>query len=124
MPSPDCSRRSFERRAIAGGELPLAASRVFSRRDRIRYDFLMKLFGTSIDLDELTKKHGVNVPLYLLPEISLFRLAGGLKKKGNVLSLTAQGQYYWVIMMREFFVAVNNFRDHCRALISRSGDGL
>jgi hypothetical protein len=30
------------------------------------------------------------------------------------LYLTPRGRYLWVVMMREFFIAVNNFRDHCR----------
>ncbi len=101
------------------GECPVAARKDCGTRERLLYDFLMKLFGVSLDLNELTRKHGVNAYLYLLPEISFFRLAGGLTKKGSLLSLTPKGQYYWVIMMREFFIAVNNFRDYCRALITR-----
>lgn len=101
------------------GEFPVAARKDCSTRERFLYDFLMKLFGISLDLDELTKKHGANALLYLLPEVSLFRMVGGLTKKGSILTLTPKGQYYWVVMMREFFVAVNNFRDHCRALIGR-----
>ena len=37
---------------------------------------------------------------------------------GNMLALTAKGRYYWVIMMREFFTSVNNFRDYCRSIIN------
>jgi hypothetical protein len=25
-----------------------------------------------------------------------------------------RGRYAWVVLMREFFTAVNNFRDYCR----------
>ncbi len=102
---------------LKNGRFPVAARKDCGTRERLLYDFLMKLFGISLDLDELSRKHGVNAPLYLLPEITFFRMTGGLTKKGNRLSLTPKGQYYWVIMMREFFVAVNNFRDYCRALI-------
>ncbi|MDD3845012.1 MAG: coproporphyrinogen III oxidase family protein [Syntrophorhabdaceae bacterium] len=104
---------------LAKGELPIAARKDCGTRERLLYDFLMKLFGITLDLKELSKKHGVNASLYLLPEITFFRLAGALTRKGDTLSLTAKGQYYWVIMMREFFIAVNNFRDYCRALITR-----
>ncbi len=98
-------------------EFPVAARKDCGIRERLLYDFLMKLFGTTLDLDELSEKHGVNAPFLLLPEVSFFHMAGGLKKSGNILTLTPKGQYYWVIMMREFFIAVNNFRDYCRALI-------
>lgn len=98
-------------------EFPVAARKDCGIRERLLYDFLMKLFGTTLDLNELSKKYGVSAPFLLLPEISFFRMAGGLTKKGDILTLTPKGRYYWVIMMREFFIAVNNFRDYCRALI-------
>ena len=78
----------------------------------------MKLFGLTLDLRELSRKHGVNAALYLFPEIFFFIITGGLKKNGNILTLTAKGRYYWVTMMREFFTSVNNFRDYCRSIIN------
>ena len=97
------------------GKLPIAAKRGFSINERLSYDFLMKLFGLSLDLEQISIKHHVNAYLHLWPEILFFRLTGGLKKSRNMLTLTQKGQYYWVLMMREFFIGVNNFRDYCRA---------
>ncbi|MCK9226588.1 MAG: coproporphyrinogen III oxidase family protein [Syntrophorhabdaceae bacterium] len=102
---------------LNNGQFPVAARKDCSTRERLLYDFLMKLFGISLDLDELSQKHGVNAYIYLLPEVTFFRSTGGLMKKDNKIVLTPKGQYYWVIMMREFFIAVNNFRDYCRSLI-------
>ncbi len=95
------------------GELPLMASRDFSLQDRIRYDFVMKLFGMELDLDEVVQKYGRRAFLYLFADIAAFLGAGGLRYRGGALHLTSRGRYYWVIMMREFFTAVNNFRDFC-----------
>ncbi len=95
------------------GVSPLLVSRVFSQKDRIRYDFLMKLFGTRLDLDEMRKKYGSSFKL-LWPDIAAFFLAGGLSWKSTELVLTARGRYFWVALMREFFISVNNFRDYCR----------
>jgi menaquinone C8-methyltransferase len=94
--------------------LPVTARRDFSMKERLRYDFLMKLFGLTLDLEALRAKTGVSPYRYLWTEILFFRLAGALTKRGNVLALTKKGQYYWVLMMREFFIGVNNFRDYCR----------
>jgi menaquinone C8-methyltransferase len=105
-------------RQAEAGVLPLMAKRRFSIKERLRYDFLMKLFGLSLDLGALRKKTGVNPYQYLWPEILFFTMAGGLRREGQTLSLTRRGQYFWVIMMREFFIAVNNFRDYCRAKTS------
>ncbi|OPX98968.1 MAG: Oxygen-independent coproporphyrinogen-III oxidase 1 [Syntrophorhabdus sp. PtaU1.Bin002] len=101
------------------GTLPITAKRDFSLQERFRYDFLMKLFGLELDLKYLSAKHGVGAYGHLWPEITFFRLVGGLRKKGKVLRLTETGQYYWVLMMREFFIGVNNFRDYCRAELPR-----
>ena len=95
------------------GKLPLLVSRVFSDRDTIRYDFMMKLFGTRLHIPALKKKYGGSLRL-LWPDILSFFLAGGLSWKNPEIVLTPRGRYYWVILMREFFIAVNNFRDYCR----------
>jgi len=55
-----------------------------------------------------------------MTEIGFFLFTGALRKDGAILTLTNRGRYYWVIMMREFFVSVNNFRDYCRSVVNLS----
>jgi len=98
---------------LQGGELPLMACRHFSVQERVRYDFLMQLFGMELDMTSLRRRYGRVYLFYLWKEILAFMLAGGLRYREGTLSLTDRGRYYWVIMMREFFTAVNNFRDFC-----------
>ncbi|MCX5805055.1 MAG: radical SAM protein [Proteobacteria bacterium] len=106
------------------GMLPITGKRVFSIKERLCYDFLMKLFGLSLDIKQLSIRNKVNANRYLWSEILFFRFVGGLKKSGNTLFLTKKGQYYWVLMMREFFIGVNNFRDFCRAeMVSKTKQG-
>lgn len=107
---------------VEQGEFPIAARRDCSLKEKLLYDFLMQFFGLSLDLSRLSEKYGVNASLRLWSEIMFFMMAGGLKKDGKKLTLTAKGQYYWVIMMREFFTSVNNFRDHCRSMANLSLD--
>lgn len=104
-------------RKVLSGSFPLVARKECSAKERFRYDFLMKLFGLELDLKALTKKNGVSCYRYLWPEILFFWLAGGITKRGDRLVLTEKGRYYWVVMMREFFIGVNNFRDYCRSKI-------
>jgi coproporphyrinogen III oxidase-like Fe-S oxidoreductase len=105
---------------VGRGELPLAATRVFSHRDRIRYDFLMKLFGTRLEPAELRAKYGGAFfgPLWL--DLIAFSLIGALAWHRPAITLTRRGRYAWVVLMREFFTAVNNFRDYCRGMQPRS----
>jgi coproporphyrinogen III oxidase-like Fe-S oxidoreductase len=99
---------------VERGEIPLFAARAFSRRDRIRYDFLMQLFGMTLDIRGLKRRYGPAIWRHLWFPLLAFGAAGGLRYRPPVVRLTAAGRYLWVIMMREFFIAVNNFRDDCR----------
>ena len=100
---------------VNNDKMSLLASRTFSIKEMVRYDFVMKLFGVSIDINELARKYAPsNIWRYLWFDISAFMLAGGLKFNSGKLHLSRRGCYYWVVLMREFFIAVNNFRDFCR----------
>lgn len=101
---------------VEKGEFPITARRDCNLRERLLYDFLMQFFGLSLDLEQMSKKHGVNAALRLLPEITFFKLVGGIRQSEEKNLLKTKDQYYWVIMMREFFTSVNNFRDYCRSL--------
>jgi coproporphyrinogen III oxidase-like Fe-S oxidoreductase len=96
------------------GELPVMAARAFSLRDRVRYDFLMRLFGGTLNLKELEEKYRGQLYKNLWLDIVLFSLIGSIRYMRDDYRLTYGGRYIWVVMMREFFTAVNNFRDFCR----------
>jgi menaquinone C8-methyltransferase len=95
-------------------ELPLLASRKFDRRDQISYDFLMKLFSTKMNVAALEEKYEGKFLKSLWMEMMAFVMTGAIRYFPPNLYLTKRGRYLWVIMMREFFIAVNNFRDFCR----------
>ncbi len=98
------------------GEIPLAAAKAFSLGERVRYDFLMKLFGLFLDIASMRRKYGKACDWHLGRLLLPFRLVGAVRYdyRKDWLYLTPRGRYYWVVMMREFFTAVNNFRDYCR----------
>ncbi|MBF0300052.1 MAG: coproporphyrinogen III oxidase family protein, partial [Oligoflexia bacterium] len=100
--------------SLNNGKLPLMASKKFLLHERIRYDFMMKLFGMSLNINELNKKYGVSVWRYLWFGIFSFILTGGVKYKHGLLHLAKSGRYFWVVLMRKFFIEINNFRDFCR----------
>ncbi|MEE9912232.1 MAG: coproporphyrinogen III oxidase family protein [Deltaproteobacteria bacterium] len=95
-------------------KLPLQAARKFAAPDQMRYDFLMKLFSTRMNVNDLEKKYNGKFFRTLWKEMAAFTLAGSFRYFSPNLHLTPRGRYLWVIMMREFFIAVNNFRDFCR----------
>lgn len=99
---------------LTRGNLPLQAARKFNAGDQMRYDFLMKLFSTRMNVNDLEKKYAGKFFKTLWKEMAAFTLAGSFRYFSPNLHLTPHGRYLWVIMMREFFIAVNNFRDFCR----------
>lgn len=111
-------------KSIDEGRFPILARKTFSETEQIQYDFMMKLFGTSVDIEKAEAKFGRRFMRTLWKEIPLFQLTGALKSENGTLRLTRKGQYFWVIMMREFFTGVNNFRDACRAAIKPGGTCL
>lgn len=101
------------------GHLPLMASRTFGPYDLVRYEFMMRLFGGRLDLGPILESYGRSALVSLATVIIPFALAGGLRYREGTLFLTNRGRYYWVTLMREFFTAVNNFRDYCREEAAR-----
>jgi len=101
------------------GHLPLMASRTFGRDDLVRYELIMRLFGGRLDLGPTLSRHGKRALVPLAASIIPFALAGGLRYRKGALVPTRRGRYYWVVLMREFFTAVNNFRDYCREEATR-----
>ena len=43
--------------------------------------------------------------------------AGEVKKYDEEITLTPKGRYLMVVMMRQFFIGVNNLRDQARAAL-------
>jgi coproporphyrinogen III oxidase-like Fe-S oxidoreductase len=100
--------------SLENGKLPLQASRTFDLHDQMSYDFLMKLFSTKLDIAALQKKYDGKFLKTMWKEIAAFEIARAFRYFPPYLHLTPRGRYLWVIMMREFFIAVNNFRAYCR----------
>ncbi len=106
---------------LARGVVPIMAARQFSEREQARYDFLMQLFGTSLDVGALNRKYRGRLYRHIWRDMLAFQLAGSIRYWAPRLVLTERGRYHWVILMREFFTAVNNFRAYCRSRVSGAG---
>jgi len=74
----------------------------------------MKLFSTKLDIKAMQKKYDGKFLKTMWKEIAAFEIVRAYRYFDTSLYLTPYGRYLWVIMMREFFIAVNNFRDYCR----------
>lgn len=100
------------------------AARPLSALEQARYDLMMTLFGLSLDLPALERRHGGGFRRRLWKELLLLRLIGATRRDGERLRLTRRGQYHWVMVMRDFFTGVNNFRDQMRRHVRAELDSL
>ncbi|MGB5177645.1 MAG: coproporphyrinogen III oxidase family protein [Gammaproteobacteria bacterium] len=92
----------------------ITAVRRLSLRDQAHYDMVMTLFGLNMDVGRLDRKYRGRLQRLLWKELLLLRLTGSVRTEGGQMRLTRRGQYEWVIIMREFFSSINNFRDQMR----------
>jgi len=104
---------------IAQGKTPALQGRTFTRKDRMRYRFLMALFGMRLDKRQFVADFGVTIDSGLPLEMVFMRSAGAFViDNADELTLSERGRYLLVAMMREFFVGVNNVRDQAREALS------
>ena len=86
----------------------VTASRRLDSIQQARYDLLMALFGLSMDKDASRDRR-------LWKELFALKCLGVIEDDGKQFHLTRRGEYAWLVMMREFFAGVNNFRDQMRS---------
>ena len=99
---------------VAEGHSGVTRQRRLGTRETMQYYLLVKLFSGSLDLDAADAYFGRSFYRGLYPELTGLRLIGAARKDGRTLRLTESGQYLWVMLMREFFASVNEFRERMR----------
>ena len=80
----------------------------------MRYDFLMSFFGLRVAKRDAESRWNGRFASTLWKEFAAFRSVGAIRDEGDAWRLTERGMYLWVLMMREFFIAVSDFRDIMR----------
>jgi menaquinone C8-methyltransferase len=105
--------------AIEAGNMSLMGETTFGLRDRMRYRFMMQLFGLRLDKRAFERDFGMSVEAGLPAEMA-FMCANGAFATNNQeeLTLTPKGRYLVVVMMRQFFIGVNGLRDQARAALT------
>jgi menaquinone C8-methyltransferase len=84
--------------------------------ERMRYSFVMDLFGLRLDKARFRKDFGVPVELALPAEIGFLAAVGGIADNtSESITLTDHGRYLVLVMMRETLTSGNDARDQARA---------
>ena len=105
--------------AIEAGHMSLMGKTTFSKHDQMRYRFMMQLFGLRLDKQQFKRDFGCAIEQGLPVEMAFMKLAGAFATDNDdELTLTPKGRYLMVVMMRQFFIGVNNLRDQARAALT------
>ena len=104
---------------IEAGHMSMMGKTDFSLKDRMRYRFMMQLFGLRLDKQQFVRDFGKTVEKGLPTEMAFMRAAGAFATDNEYeLTLTPKGRYLMVVMMREFFIGVNQLRDQARQALT------
>jgi coproporphyrinogen III oxidase-like Fe-S oxidoreductase len=115
-------------RRVEGGQSGITQKRTLGLRERMRYDFLVRLFSGALKHEYVARRYGAAFWVRMAPELVVMRLLGATRHDRDALRLTRRGMYWWVLMMAEFFNSVNEvraqMREHIRAEIEAwNGEG-
>ena len=111
------SLREYQQ-VIASGRMSVMGASHFSELDRMRYRFMMSLFGLRLDKHRWEQDFGRSVAASLPLEYRFMKLAGAFDVDDDEqITLTPKGRYLMVAMMRQFFIGVNSVRDQARAAL-------
>jgi hypothetical protein len=83
-------------------------------KERMRYDYLVRLFGGALKREDIARRYGAAFWLRMAPELIVMRLLGATRHDADALRLTRRGMYCWILMMAEFFNSVNDVREQMR----------
>ncbi|MDO5042539.1 MAG: coproporphyrinogen dehydrogenase, partial [Slackia sp.] len=104
--------------AIESGRMSLMGKATFSKRNRMRYRFMMQLFGLRLDKKQWQRDFGCSVAAGLPVEYGFMKSVGAFDiDDAEQITLTPKGRYLMVVMMRQFFIGVNNLRDQARSAL-------
>ncbi|MBE0548750.1 MAG: coproporphyrinogen III oxidase family protein [Rubrivivax sp.] len=101
-------------RRVEGGRSGITQRRKLGLKERMRYDFLVRLFGGQLRHDYVEKRYGRAFAVRMAPELAAMRLIGATRHDADAIRLTPLGMYCWVLMMAEFFNSVNGVREQMR----------
>ena len=106
-------------------QMPVTGFHLFKTTDRMRYRFLMDLFGLCLDKKRFKKDFGMPIERGLPLEMAFMQTAGAFEKNDeSAITLTQKGRYLMVVMMREFFSGVNRVREQARQALTQEEQAL
>ncbi|MBQ6585430.1 MAG: coproporphyrinogen III oxidase family protein [Coriobacteriales bacterium] len=105
--------------AIEDGRMSIMGVTKLSKKDQMRYCFLVNLYKLRLDKRAFKDYFGCSVEQGLGIEMAFMRANGAFETDDeNELTLTPMGRYLTLVMYRKFLSGMNNLRDQARATVA------
>jgi coproporphyrinogen III oxidase-like Fe-S oxidoreductase len=89
----------------------IVAYRTFSMLEKMRYYLLLKLLGGTMSVSDIKEKYGNHFWFYLCWELLFLFITRAVTFRDNNIILTHRGRYYYLILIRNFFSIVGDYRN-------------
>ena len=105
--------------AIESGNMSIMGKCKMSKRNLMRYYFLVHLYQLYLDKKDFRNQFGCSVERGLPVEMAYMRMHGAFEtNNSNELTLTTKGRYLVLVLYRQFLSGMNNLRDQARSVLS------
>lgn len=105
--------------AIDEGHMSIMGKAKLSKRDLMRYTFLVELYKLRLDKKAFERKYGCSVEKGLPVEMAFMKANKAFATDtDDELTLTTKGRYLTLVMYRQFLSGLNNLRDQARAALT------
>lgn len=104
--------------AIDEGHMSIMGKAHMSKRDLMRYSFLVELYKLRLDKKAFERHYGCTVEQGLPVEMAFMKTNKAFAtNNAEELTLTPMGRYLTLVMYRQFLSGLNNLRDQARAAL-------
>lgn len=104
---------------IESGRMSVKEKTVMSKRDLMRYRFLLDLYRLRLDKARFKEEFGVSVEQGLPVEMGFLCLQGAFAvNNAEEILLTDKGRYLILVMYRQFLSGMNNLREQARSRLT------
>ena len=97
-------------RKVKDRQSPVIAKCAFSKKERLKYTFLTRLFDGAVDIKAYNEQNDANINKDLFVELSLLKLVNAIYEENGVIKPTFFGKYICVVLMRDFYAGMDKVR--------------
>lgn len=93
---------------ISNHQSTIKLKKVYSQNDQLKYRLMLRLFANEFNPEKFDRHYGVGSTKKVYKELKFLKIINAFN--GNSYYLNKAGKYYAMIMMKEFYIGMNELR--------------